>query len=169
MYNETIVTLQGRIGTDVVLRQAGGAAVANFRLACTPRRFHRQTGEWSDGPTQWYTVNAWRALGEHCQASLRRGDPVVAAIRPEDVIPHGSPDEVPSTGNRVEATIDEMEFLGSFWRARLTDESLGDAELIADFSINAVRRLDLAEGRRSVVELPATRLLVFPRRSEPGA
>ena len=63
----------------------------------------------------------------------------------------------------------EMEFLGSFWRARLTDGILDDAELIADFSINAVRRLDLAEGRRSVFELPANRLLVFPRPPAPAA
>ena len=27
--------------------------------------------------TQWYSVSAWRALGEHCAASLRRGDAVV--------------------------------------------------------------------------------------------
>lgn len=77
MYNETIVTLQGRVGTDVVLRQAGGAAVANFRMAVTPRRFDRQRNEWGDGPTQWYSVSAWRALAEHCAASLHRGDAVI--------------------------------------------------------------------------------------------
>jgi single-strand DNA-binding protein len=77
MYNETIVTLQGRVGTDVVLRQAAGATVANFRLACTPRRLNRQTGEWGDGPTQWYSVSTWRTLAEHCAASLHRGDAVI--------------------------------------------------------------------------------------------
>ena len=96
-------------------------------------------------------------------AEAGTGDPVVAVIRPEDVIPHGPPGDVPLIGNQIEAIIDEMEFLGSFWRARLTDRSLGDSELIADFSINAVRRLELSTGRRSVVELPASRLLIFPR------
>ena len=38
-----------------------------------------------------------------------------------------------------------------------------DAELIADFSMNAVRRLSLAEGKTMSVELPPERLLVFPR------
>ncbi|WP_148615879.1 single-stranded DNA-binding protein [Nocardioides rubriscoriae] len=77
MFNETMVTLQGRVGGDVVLRQAGGAPVANFRVACTPRRLDRATNAWSDGPTQWYSVSAWRALAEHCAASLHRGDAVV--------------------------------------------------------------------------------------------
>lgn len=77
MFNETTVTLQGNVGGDVVLRQAGDQVVANFRIACTPRRLQRRTGEWVDGETQWYSVSAWRHLGEHCSRSLRRGDPVV--------------------------------------------------------------------------------------------
>jgi single-strand DNA-binding protein len=81
MSNETMVTLQGNVGGDVTLRQAGEQVVASFRLACTPRRFHRKTGEWVDGETQWYTVNAWRNLGDHCSRSLRRGDPVVVQGR----------------------------------------------------------------------------------------
>jgi single-strand DNA-binding protein len=77
MFNETTVTLQGNVGGDVSLRQAGEQSVASFRVACTPRRLQRRTGEWVDGETQWYTVSAWRQLGEHCSRSLRRGDPVV--------------------------------------------------------------------------------------------
>lgn len=77
MSNETTVTLQGWVGGDVALRQAGDAQVASFRVGATPRRFSRRTGEWGDGETQWYTVNAWRALGENVAASVRRGDPVV--------------------------------------------------------------------------------------------
>jgi single-strand DNA-binding protein len=75
--NESMVTFQGWLGADVRSRQAGGATVTSFRVASTPRRLNRTSGEWRDGPTQWYTVNAWRALGEHCATSLRRGDPVV--------------------------------------------------------------------------------------------
>ena len=74
---DTFVTLHGWLGTDVQVRQAGYAQVATFRLACTPRRYQRRTDSWVDGPTQWYTVNAWRALGHHCRDSLRQGDPVV--------------------------------------------------------------------------------------------
>ncbi|WP_347565480.1 single-stranded DNA-binding protein [Nocardioides sp. IC4_145] len=77
MSNETTVTLQGWVGGDVTVRQAGDAQVASFRVGATPRRFSRRSGEWVDGETQWYTVNAWRALGDNVAASVRRGDPVV--------------------------------------------------------------------------------------------
>jgi len=75
--NETLVTLQGWLGSDVTIRQAGDARVANFRVGSTPRRYQKKTDEWVDGDTQWYTVNAWRTLAENCSQSLRRGDPVV--------------------------------------------------------------------------------------------
>ena len=75
--NETTVTLQGWLGSDVTLRRAGDVPVAGFRIACTPRRYSRRTGSWEDSPTQWYTVSAWRGLADNCASSLRRGDPVV--------------------------------------------------------------------------------------------
>lgn len=77
MYNETMVTLQGYVGGDLTVRQAGGATVANFRLACTPRRRAKDGDGWVDGPTQWYSVSAWRWLAEHCAESLHRGDAVL--------------------------------------------------------------------------------------------
>ncbi len=96
------------------------------------------------------------------------GTSVVAAIRPEDVIPHG--DGIRTTGaddviitpeNAFEVTVDEMEFLGSFWRCCLGSERFSNSELIADFSINAVRRLELAENKKLTIELPKDRLMVF--------
>jgi single-strand DNA-binding protein len=75
--NETTVTLQGWLGSDVTVRQAGDVPVAAFRVAATPRRYNRKTGSWEDSPTQWYSVSAWRGLADNCSASLRRGDPVV--------------------------------------------------------------------------------------------
>lgn len=75
--NETGITLQGWLGQDVTVHQVGDATLAKFRVASTPRRFRRSSGDWVDGPTQWFTVNAWRTLGEHCARSLRRGDPVM--------------------------------------------------------------------------------------------
>lgn len=79
--NDTTITLQGWLGSDVTLRRAGDVPVASFRLACTPRRFNRRTENWSDGITQWYTVNVWRGLAENAAESLRRGDPVVVTGR----------------------------------------------------------------------------------------
>lgn len=76
--SDSMITLQGWVGSEPVVRQAGQAVVANFRLASTPRRFNRSAGEWvDDGVTQWFTVNAWRQLGTNVKASLRKGDPVV--------------------------------------------------------------------------------------------
>lgn len=75
--NETFVTLAGWLGSDVTLRRAGGVPVASFRVASTPRRYQKRTDSWEDGETQWFSVNTWRVLAEHCDESLRRGDPVV--------------------------------------------------------------------------------------------
>lgn len=75
--NETLITLQGYVGGDVKLREAGESRVATFRVGSTPRRFSKKDDAWVDGDTQWYSVNCWRTLGEHVERSLRRGDPVV--------------------------------------------------------------------------------------------
>ncbi|MGI9335027.1 MAG: putative 2-aminoethylphosphonate ABC transporter ATP-binding protein [Gammaproteobacteria bacterium] len=109
------------------------------------------------------------ASERHLEGAGRDGMKVIAAIRPEDIVPFGAGvleravlDAIETPGNAIEATIDEMEFLGSFWRARLSSAALGDSGLVADFSINAVRRLSLAEGGSTTVELPADRLMLFP-------
>jgi len=81
----------------------------------------------------------------------------VVTIRPEDVLP------VETTGeNTLKATIKSMAFLGSFFRAELTNPDLGPTAILADFSINAVRRLGLVEGAGLLVQLPADRLKTFP-------
>lgn len=106
------------------------------------------------------------AVGEKTFACLPHdfsdGTPVIAAIRPEDVIPHEA-GYLESSGNRncIDVQLAEMEFLGSFWRCRLTSERFGGKELIADFSINAVRRLDLEAGCQMEIELPENRLMAF--------
>lgn len=73
---DSMITLQGYVGTEPTLRDAAGTRVANFRLASTPRRLIRSTGEWVDGETQWYTVSAWRHLADNVAQSVHRGDPV---------------------------------------------------------------------------------------------
>ena len=100
--NESLITLSGWLGSDVTLRRAGDVPVASFRLACTPRRFNRRTENWSDGATQWYTVNVWRQLAENCAASLRRGDPVVVHGRLEVRLWVNS-DNVEVSGHEIEA------------------------------------------------------------------
>ena len=92
------------------------------------------------------------------------GAEVLAVIRPEDVVPHEAGYRREGDGrNVIDVSIDEMEFLGSFWRTRLGGPQLGGIELMADFSVNSVRRLALAEGGPMTVELPAERLMAFAR------
>ncbi len=93
---------------------------------------------------------------------LAQGQQVVVTIRPEDIVPHDpSHRQAESDHSALAVTVGEMEFLGSFWRSRLTGAELGDEELYADFSINAVRRLSLEAGAPLTIELPADRLIAF--------
>jgi iron(III) transport system ATP-binding protein len=96
------------------------------------------------------------------------GTKVIAAIRPEDIVPHdraadpaGVPEAVEEPDNLIDMKIDEMEFLGSFWRTRMSSPLLNGTQLIGDFSINAVRRLSLSEGGEVLIEIPRGRLKVF--------
>lgn len=95
---------------------------------------------------------------------LEPGSQAVAVIRPVDTIPYAiAGDEAVGTPeNLVDVEVREMEFLGGFWRTRLASPRLGARLLVADFSINAVRRLSISEGTSMRVELPRERMLVFP-------
>lgn len=95
-------------------------------------------------------------------------EPVVVTIRPEDLVPHGkgvSASDGPNANDRTENTfefmVEDMEFLGSFWRVLLTNNTLENLKLTADMSINAVRRVEVAIGESITMELPAKRIRVF--------
>lgn len=76
------VTIVGRVGTDPVpTTTAGGAPMVTFRLASTHRRFDTTTQSWMDGTTNWFSVAAYRQLGEHASESLRTGDSVIVVGR----------------------------------------------------------------------------------------
>ncbi len=87
------------------------------------------------------------------------GDAVTACIRPEDIVIRNTN---PATENAMEARITELEFLGSFYRGSLAFDGADNA-LTADFSINAVRDLNLAENTTLTVTLPGDRIRVFAR------
>ncbi|KJQ52913.1 single-stranded DNA-binding protein [Microbacterium sp. SA39] len=79
--NDT-VTIVGRVATDPTQGQTGGGdPVTNFRLASTHRRFDNSTQTWTDSDTNWFSVAAFRQLGEHAKASLRTGDSVIVTGR----------------------------------------------------------------------------------------
>ncbi|MFB7452821.1 single-stranded DNA-binding protein [Streptomyces sp. NPDC056194] len=78
MAGETPITVVGNVVADPELRfTPGGAAVANFRIASTPRTFDRTTNEWKDGETLFLSVSVWRQQAENVAASISRGDRVI--------------------------------------------------------------------------------------------
>jgi single-strand DNA-binding protein len=82
MAGETVITLVGNLVDDPELRfTPSGAAVANFRLASTPRTFDRQSNEWKDGDTLFLTANVWRQAAENVAESLQRGMRVIVTGR----------------------------------------------------------------------------------------
>lgn len=91
--------------------------------------------------------------------------PIVAAIRPEDIVPQGVGD-YSNMENGLEMEIESMEFLGSFWRVSLKNDALGGASLMADLSINAMRRLEIDLGSTIRVKLPSDRLWIFPQAAQ---
>ena len=70
---DTHVTLVGNLTDDPELRfTPTGVAVANFRLAVTPRV--REGEGWKDGETSFLRVNVWRDQAENVAESLGKGD-----------------------------------------------------------------------------------------------
>ena len=101
-------------------------------------------------------------------AGLAEGTPVTVAVRPEDVLPHAAGHEPAPKPNHLNVRIEAMEFLGSYWRTHLASPALGGTPLVANFSMNAVRRFALQPGGEMTVELPADRVIVFRRGGEHG-
>ena len=74
MAGETVITVIGNLTSDPELRfTPSGAAVANFRIASTPRRFNSQTNQWEDGEGLFLTCNVWRQAAENVAESLQKG------------------------------------------------------------------------------------------------
>jgi single-strand DNA-binding protein len=73
---DTFVTVVGNLTDDPELRfTSNGHAVANFRLAVTPRV--REGDAWKDGDTSFLRVNVWRKQAENAAESLSKGSRVM--------------------------------------------------------------------------------------------
>ena len=72
MANDNQVMLVGNLTDDPELRfTPNGAAVANFRLAVTPRV--REGDSWKDGETSFFRINVWRQQAENVAETLQKG------------------------------------------------------------------------------------------------
>ena len=79
---DTQITIVGNLVDDPQLRYTPtGNAVANFRVASTPRFMDRQTNEWKDGDSLFLSCNVWRQAAENVAESLQRGMRVIVSGR----------------------------------------------------------------------------------------
>ncbi len=82
MINDAHVFLSGYVATNPTFTRLNGTtSTAKLRIAYTARRMNRETGEWSDGPTSFLTVQCWRTLAENVAVCLRKGEPVLVKGR----------------------------------------------------------------------------------------
>lgn len=79
MSMENQITLRGYVTAEPKFWQTAAtkAPVAEIRVGSTPRRLNRDTGEWLDGDTSYYTVKCWRRLAVNVASCLRKGDMVL--------------------------------------------------------------------------------------------
>jgi single-strand DNA-binding protein len=76
------ITITGNVATAPERRTtASGIPVTTFRVAAGQRRFDKESEKWVESATNWYTVSAFRALGEHAYMSLHRGERVIVTGR----------------------------------------------------------------------------------------
>jgi single-strand DNA-binding protein len=79
---DTQVTVVGNLVAEPRMAYTkDGQPIASFRLASTPRRFDRASGEWKDGDTLFTSVTCWRALAENVYMSLKKGNSVIVIGR----------------------------------------------------------------------------------------
>lgn len=72
------ITVVGNLVADPELRfTQSGAAVANFRIASTPRRYNNQTQQWEDGEALFLSCTAWNQLAQNVAESLAKGMQVI--------------------------------------------------------------------------------------------
>lgn len=79
MANELPITVVGNLTDDPQLRfTPSGAAVVNFTVAQTPRKFDKNSNEFRDQETIFMRCSAWREMAENVAESLTKGSRVVA-------------------------------------------------------------------------------------------
>lgn len=82
MAGEINITVVGNAVEDPELRfTPGGAAVAKFRIASTPRTYDKQQSKWVDGESTFLSCSVWRQAAEHVAESVTRGTRLVVTGR----------------------------------------------------------------------------------------
>ncbi len=92
---------------------------------------------------------------------LAQGSAVTLCVRPEDLTVQGDGRDV---SNAARAQVDDLEFLGAFYRVTLAVEGMGDRRLTADFTPGLVSGLNIRAGTGLTVVFPGDRIQVFATR-----
>lgn len=72
-------SIHGNLTSDPELRYTPtGRATCRMRVAYNVRIRNDETGEWTDGETEFYTLDAWGRQAENVAECLQRGDRIVA-------------------------------------------------------------------------------------------
>lgn len=81
-HGDTPITVVGNTVADPELRYTkNGVAVANFRVATTPRRYDAQSGQYVDGDALFLSCNVWKQQAENVANSLTKGQRVIVTGR----------------------------------------------------------------------------------------
>lgn len=104
MIHEAQVHLSGYVATEPRFKKvAGDTSSVRLRVAYTARRRDKETGEWSDGPTSFVTVQCWRTLADNVSISVHKGEPVLITGRLQ-IRRFEDAEGAPRTAVEVEAT-----------------------------------------------------------------
>jgi iron(III) transport system ATP-binding protein len=95
-------------------------------------------------------------------ANVSPGAGVTVCVRPEDVVVDDT--NAPPNANRIETRVTDLDFIGSFFRARLAPDCLEGFILAADLPSSVVRQRSLSRGQSLTVSLPSERVRVYPER-----
>jgi single-strand DNA-binding protein len=80
MANEAFFSVAGYIATEPLPGVThSGVPTLSMRLAWTPRRLDKNTGQWADEPSCFATVKCFRKVAENARMSLHKGEPVVVS------------------------------------------------------------------------------------------
>jgi iron(III) transport system ATP-binding protein len=88
------------------------------------------------------------------------GSSVRIGLRPEEIRVRNIDRATP---NQIATRVTSLDFLGSFCRARLKPDAAPNVAILADFSLNLMRDLAVAEGQPLTVALPPESLRVFAK------
>lgn len=56
-----------------------GMPITSFRIACSQRVWDKQSNDWKDGETNWYTVTSFNTLAINTAGSVHKGDRILVS------------------------------------------------------------------------------------------